>query len=176
MFSIGMWSQCADIKYLFHKLKSSSFNRLLTHWGRVTQICISNLTIIGSDNDLSPGRRQAINWTNAGILSIGNLGTNFSEILIEILAFSFKNLHLKVSSGKWRPCCLGPNVLTLLVLKLKYSQENMVNTVAADALAPCIPRSEQPWYWPFKMNGSLSTMRKDFNYILRLSDEKSLKI
>ena len=32
----------------------------LTHWGRVTHICVGNLTIIGSDNGLSPGRRQAI--------------------------------------------------------------------------------------------------------------------
>ena len=37
---------------------------LLTHWGRVTHICVGNLTIIGSDNGLSPGRRQAIIWTN----------------------------------------------------------------------------------------------------------------
>ena len=60
----------------------------LTHWGRVTHICVRNLTIIGSDNGLSPGRRQAIIWTNAGILLIGPLGTNFSEILIEIHIFS----------------------------------------------------------------------------------------
>ena len=33
---------------------------ILTHWGRVTHICVSKLTIIGSDNGLSPGRRQAI--------------------------------------------------------------------------------------------------------------------
>ena len=83
----------------------------LTHWGRVTHICASNLTIIGSDNGLSPGRRQAIIWTNDGILLIGPLGTNFSEILIEILTFSFKKMRLKVSSGKWRPFCLGLNVL-----------------------------------------------------------------
>ena len=44
----------------------------LTHWGRVTQICVGKLTIIGSDNGLSPARRQAISWTNAGILLIGN--------------------------------------------------------------------------------------------------------
>ena len=56
----------------------------LTHWGWVTHICVNKLTIIGSDNGLSPGRRQAIIWTNAGILLIGPLGTNFSEILIEI--------------------------------------------------------------------------------------------
>ena len=32
----------------------------LTHWGRVTHICVSELVTIGSDNGLSPGRRQAI--------------------------------------------------------------------------------------------------------------------
>ena len=86
----------------------------LTHWGRVTHICVSKLTIIGSDNGLSPGRRQAIIWTNAGILMIGPLGTNFGEILIEILTFSFKKMRLKVSSANRRPFCLSLNVLTHL--------------------------------------------------------------
>ena len=83
----------------------------LTHWGRVTHICVVKLTIIGSDNGLSPGRRQAIIWTNAGILLIGPLGTNFIEILIGIQTFSFKKIHLKMSSAKWCPFCLGLNVL-----------------------------------------------------------------
>ena len=61
----------------------------LTHWGRVTHICVGKLTQIGSDNGLSPGRRQAIIWTNTGILLIGPLGTNFSEISIGIQTFSF---------------------------------------------------------------------------------------
>ena len=39
--------------------------------------------IIGSDDGLSPGRRQAIIWTNAGIVLIRPLGTNFNEILTE---------------------------------------------------------------------------------------------
>ena len=39
----------------------------LTHWGWVTDVCVSKLAIIGSDNGLSPGRRQAIIRTNAGI-------------------------------------------------------------------------------------------------------------
>ena len=64
-------------------------NFLLTHWGRVTHICVGNLTIIGSDNGLSPVRRQAIAWTNVGILLIGPLGTNFSEMLIEIHFYIF---------------------------------------------------------------------------------------
>ena len=46
-------------------------------------------------------------WTNAGILLIRPLGTNFSEILIKIHTFSFKKMHLKMSSAKWRPFCLG---------------------------------------------------------------------
>ena len=84
---------------------------MLTHWGRATHICVSKLTIIASDNGLSPGRRQAIIWNSAGILSIGLLGTNFSEILIKILTYSFKEMRLEVSSAKWRPFCLGLNVL-----------------------------------------------------------------
>ena len=83
----------------------------LTHWGQVTHICVGNLTIIGSDNGLSPGRRQAIIWTNAGISSIEPDGTNCNEISIEIHTFSFKKMHLKRSSRKWRPFCLGFNVL-----------------------------------------------------------------
>ena len=83
----------------------------LNHWGRATHICVGKLTIIGSDNGLSPGRRQAIIWTIAGILLIGPLGTNFSEILIGIQTFSFKIMRLKVSSAKWRPFCLGLNEL-----------------------------------------------------------------
>ena len=58
----------------------------------MTHICIGNLTIIGSDNGLSPGRRQAIIWTNAGILLVGPLEIKFSEILIEIQTFSFKKI------------------------------------------------------------------------------------
>ena len=83
----------------------------LTHWGRVTHLCVSKLTSIASDNGLSPGRRQAIIWNNAGILLIGPLGTNFGEILIEIQTFSLKKIRSKVSSAKCRRFCLGLNVL-----------------------------------------------------------------
>ena len=67
----------------------------LTHWGRVTHICVSKLTIIASDNGVSPGRRQAIIWINAGILLIQPLRTNFDEILIEIHNYSCKKIHFK---------------------------------------------------------------------------------
>ena len=85
-----------------------------THWGRVTHICVSIFTIIGSDNGLLPGRRLAIIWTNVGKLLIGLLGTNVSEISIAIYAFSFEKMHLKMSSGKWQQFCLALNVVTLI--------------------------------------------------------------
>ena len=62
-----------------------------------------------------PGRRQAIIRANAGILLIRPLGTNFNEFLVEILIFSFTEIRLKVSSAKWRPFCLGLNVLIMWV-------------------------------------------------------------
>ena len=99
------------IAYLKYRVPWKVAKWLITHWGRVTHICVSKLTIIGSDNGLSPGRRQAIIWTNADILLIWPLGTNFSGILIEIYIFSFMKMHLKLSSGIWRPFCLGLNVL-----------------------------------------------------------------
>ena len=85
---------------------------ILTHYGRMTHICLSKLAIIGSHNGLSPIWRQAFIWTNNVILLNGPLGTNFSEILIEIHIFSFKKMLLKMSSEKRRPFCFCLNVLT----------------------------------------------------------------
>ena len=72
------------------------------------RIYVSKLIIIGSDNGigLSPVQRQAIIWTNTGILSLGPLWTNFNEILIEIDIFP-----LKKCIAKWLPFCLGLHVL-----------------------------------------------------------------
>ena len=78
----------------------------------MTHICVVNLTIIGSDNGLSPGRRQAITWSNVGTLLIGPLGTNFSEMLIEIHTFSFpdnlfENVIRKMAAILSRPRCVN---------------------------------------------------------------------
>ena len=107
------WQNVLSIKILMLLLGNGMcIVSVLTHWGRVKHICVSKHTIIGSDNGLSPGRRQAIIWTNVGILLIGTLGKNFSEILFQIRIFSFKKMGLNVSSVKWRPFCLGLNMLT----------------------------------------------------------------
>ena len=80
------------------------------HSLRPSDACVSKQTIIGSDSGLSPGRRQAIIWTNDVILLIEPLGTNFSKLLIDIYTFPFSKMHLKMSSGKWRPLCPGLSV------------------------------------------------------------------
>ena len=85
---------------------------------RVTHICAGKLPTIGSDNGQSPGRCQAVIWTNAGILLIGPLGTNANGILIDVQTFSLKKIRLKMPSAKclsvsasmcqyphWRQCC-----------------------------------------------------------------------
>ena len=103
---------------------------VLTHWGRITHICVRKPATIGSDNGLSPGRRQAIIWIKAGIILIGLLGINFSEIFIEIYTFSCKEIHLKMSPGKWRSFCVGLNVLISSWQIIQYIPRNMHTVLA----------------------------------------------
>ena len=70
-------------------------------------------------NGLLPSQCQVIIWSNARILLIGTVGTNFNEILIKSRIFSFKKMHLKMPSEKWWPICLGLYVLMLLLLAVK---------------------------------------------------------
>ena len=123
-----IWTNDGPVNWLIYaslglnELKAMRFHLRLTKlcsW--VTHICVGKLTNIGSDNGLSPGRRQAIIWTNAGTLLIGPLGTYLSEIWIEILTFSFKKMHLKMSCAKWRPFCLRLNELKLGVYSDRYN-------------------------------------------------------
>ena len=113
-----------DFRSAFARFNYS--NVCLSHWDPVTHKCVCDLTTIGSDNGLPPDRRQAIIWTNAGILLIGPLGTNFSEILSEIHTFSFKKMHLKMSSVKWQWFCLG---LSVLIHAACFSYQNTRLTV-----------------------------------------------
>ena len=47
---------------------SESCKHGIPHWGRVTYICVSRPTAIGSDIYLSSGRRRTIIYSNAGTL------------------------------------------------------------------------------------------------------------
>ena len=129
----------------------------------------SDASIIGSDNGLSPGRRQAITWTDVGILLIGPLGTNFSEMLIEIHTFSFKKIHLKMLSGKWRPFCLGLNVLN----------NDVHPTVWEYLIIPCQHIEVQTKWLPFGrwhlqihlLKGKLQYFDSNFAGVCHLADD-----
>ena len=110
----------------------------LIHWGWMTHICVNKLTIIDSDNGLSPDRRQATIWTNAGILLIGPLETNFSEIRIEIHTSSVKIMHLKMS-GKLAPFCLSLIVLTQVEDSLTLCKNRMKILHNDVTICKCFP-------------------------------------
>ena len=95
---------------------------LLTHWGQVTHICVSKLTIIAPDNGLSPSRRQAIIWTNPGILLIRTLGTNFSELISEMHTFSYQEIAVEVVV--WKMAAILPRPQSVEPpLSLDHGQE-----------------------------------------------------
>ena len=156
------------IFWYFSKLR---WRRSLTHWGQVTHLCM-----IGSDKGLSPEQRQAIIWTNAGILLIGPLGTNFSEILIATETFSFKKMHLKMSSGKCRSFCFGLNVLKWIYITVPLFGEaaspwwrHQVETFSA-LLAICVGNSPVPGEFPEQRP---VTRRFDVFFDLRLNNRLS---
>ena len=87
-------------------------------WKRSPMVHIVQIPQIdhGSNNGLSPFRRQTIIYTNAGLLLIRPLGTKFNEILIKIQNFLFTKMLVKISSAKWRPFCPGEDVVNIVPL------------------------------------------------------------
>ena len=78
----------------------------------LTHICVGKLTIIGSDNDLSPVHRQAIIWN----IINWRLGNKLQWNFIRNSNIFIQGMHIKMSSVKWRPFCLGLNVLNVIPL------------------------------------------------------------
>ena len=116
-----------------HQDSSSSdgcqeWHALLTHLPLVLHIYASeNWVSIGLDNGFSPNQRQAIIWTNAGLLPIGPLGIKLQWNFIKIQNASFTKMHLKISSAKWRQFCLGGDELT-----------DWYSYIRASMLNPCL--------------------------------------
>ena len=138
-----------------------------TGFGGKTRICVDSLTNNGSDNGWSSGRRQAIIWTSAGILLIGPFGTNSIGIWIGIQVFSFKEMHSNKSYAKWRPFCLGLNVLTKTLNVRGPSYLGLTMSISW-LLMPWLltsPGHQHPWYWLCRIGGFLSYLRMDFKYL-----------
>ena len=113
----------------------------------MTHICIGNLSILVSDNGLSPGQRQTIIWTNAGIVLIGPLRTKFSENLIEIHSVSFKKIHLKMLSAKWWPFLSWPQCVN-------FFHEQRKGQIVSTELPDTIKST-------FSITGNFATTAKD---------------
>ena len=82
-----------------------------------------NWVSIGTGKGLSPVRHQDITWTNADLLSIVPLGANFSEILIRIQSFSFKNMCLKISQRKFPSGDLLIYLISRLIWYVCYAMQ-----------------------------------------------------
>ena len=109
---------------------------VLTHWGRVTHICISKITIIGSDNGLSPWTAPShylnqcwniVNWTLGNKLQ-WNLNRN---LYIFIQENPLENVVWKMAAILSRPQCVNPSgVETRIFL-------DNLSILAADAPETC---------------------------------------
>ena len=89
--------------------------KTLNHWGWVMHICVSKLTIIGSDSGVSPGHYlkqcwNVANWTLRNKLQ--------SSLVPNSYIFIQENTHDK-SSGKWRKFCFSLNMLIIVMLNLR---------------------------------------------------------
>ena len=78
------------------------------------------------------------------MLLIGPLQKYFCEIRIKT-RFSFKTMHLKLSSAKWWPICLGLNVLTCF--NIYFSAPVQQTSGGTDDGAPCT--------FPYLYNGEM---------------------
>ena len=93
----------------------------------MTHICVSKLTIIGSDKGLPPDRSQAIIRTNAGILLIGPLGINICETSSKCIQFiqenAFEIVVQKLAAILSWPQCVKQIPMAVIL----YKKHRMIN-------------------------------------------------
>ena len=144
----------------------------------MTHTCVSNQTIIGWDNGVSPGRRQAIIWSNGGIIFIRTLGTNFSEMLskksyIVIHENSFQNVVCEMAAILSRSQCV----------KTLTPGKSSGITMAQVPICLCSPRVNPAQshtetffiHWPRRCDNSFNSMRPSDAYMRRESNHHWFK-
>ena len=85
----GRLSICLTTEQVCVQINADCGYMYLTHHPWCGIYVSMNWVSIGLGNGLLPARHQAITWTNADLLSIGHLGTNFSEIRIKMHDFLY---------------------------------------------------------------------------------------
>ena len=108
-----------------HDIIGSISNTDLTHSDRVTHICVSKLNTI-------------IIWTKAGLLLIGPRGTNYDEVLSDIIKSSSKKIHLNVLSAKLRQFCFGFNVLNVTVIYINRHEYSIYSNQYITKCTQCL--------------------------------------
>ena len=125
---------------------------------------------IGSGNGLSLLRRQAITWTNAGLLSIGPLGINFSEIwIIGIISFLFMKMYLKMSSVRIVAIWSSEKWVTSLMMTPECCRWTRLTSLLLMLWCFASPGHKGPWHWLHRIHGTLCTSMMDFNDLCHLS-------
>ena len=98
------WQLCWPVKRRLGLLQYNWDIRskpMSTHWGRVTNICVSEPSHHWTlDNGLAPIQCQAMIWSDIHCLINCTLGNKRCGISIKIQRFLFKKMHLKMSSAK----------------------------------------------------------------------------
>ena len=89
---------------MVHILQNLTHQLLRLEYSRPIPWLLMLWLLVSSDH-----QHQAIIWTNAGLLLIGPLGTNF----IKLKTFLSKKMSLKMLSAKYQPFCHGINMLTV---------------------------------------------------------------
>ena len=79
---------------IFWSLNWFQMLAVLTHWSRVTHMCVNRLTSINSDKGWLLGCRQAIIWANVAILLIGPSQTSM-KFKSKFKHFLWRKIYLK---------------------------------------------------------------------------------
>ena len=117
---------------------------ILTHWSRVTHICVSSATINSAENGLSPGRCQTNIWTNAGMLLIGPISIVQWNLL--------RNLHNSSRENAFENVVLK---MACVLSRLNVKKGNTMTTIRAGLITIL-----QTTCWK-----AVASMKIDFNLI-----------
>ena len=127
----------------------------------MTNICLSKLAIIGSENGLLPDRRQAIIWINAEILLNRPLGTNFNRTsYIFIQENAFEKVVCKTASILPRPLWVNSLLPSDAMAKRDPSECNRSETEQKKKLGQRDPKTGSTWQIikrPHKKSASFGT-------------------
>ena len=137
----------------------------LTHWGRVTHICVSKLIVIGSDNGLSPGWPRhylnqcwnIVNWTLGNKLQ-WNFNRNYSSFIQENV---FESAVCDTAAILSRPqcvnqysaCCFHIQCSAIIMRSLFSQNPHKLHAIA------------HPWGWDM---GCLLWFQNLINYFFKI--------